>query len=441
MLLKKTNILFILFLFCAKGTLWAQGQTDLNRLINKALEENYQIRIVRNWEQMAQNNNTIGNAGFLPSVNVRGDQLWGIQTTEQRFFSGDTRSGDNARSSRMDAIVELDWTVFDGFRMFAQRDRLQYLEQLSKSDTRYYIDQTIADVSTLYYQLLTEKRILRSFERTLEISEFRLRLEEQKRQLGTGNALLYQQALIDFNADKSAVTGRKMIIRDIELQINRIISASADYSFQTTDTTIHLTGFEEREVLLEQSMQNNRDLERARIEELIAETNLRIERSARYPQISVFGNYSYATQTNEVGFIESSTSYGGQYGVRLRFNLYNGGRQNIRINNTLLEQQSANFSAMDTRSMVEIQLASLENRYNAFLEQYRLLEQSFEAAQNSLSIAREQLQAGMISGFEFRQAQMNSIRVENQMSDLLFNLKAIEIDIMRITGEISGRML
>jgi len=435
MLLKRTNLIFIALLIAVAP---AMGQThvSLQELAARALEQNYRIQILKNRELMAGNENTLGNAGFLPIISLRGDQLWGVQNTEQRFFNGDVRSGDNARNMRQDAMLELNWTVFDGFRMFAYRDRLGYLEQLSQIDTRFFVEQTLSDISDLYFQMVMEGQLLTLLEKTLEVSDFRLRLESRKRDVGSGNALLYAQALIDFNADSAALINKQRVIRELQIRLNQITRAGTDFDFVPSHRNIELVGFDDLSLLVEKAVQSNSQLDISQLEELIAESNLRMERAARYPQVSVFGNYSYAGQNNEVGFIESSKAFGGQYGVRVRFNLYDGGRQNTRIKNSLLAQENSALSSQDVRLAAESQLAILVNAYDSYLSQYRLLEESLMAAGQSLDIAREQLQAGAISGFEFRQAQIASFRVENQLATLLFAMKSIETDIFRLTGDL-----
>jgi outer membrane protein len=436
MWLKRIKIM--MFLMILPAVVAAQQAISLAGLVDRALSENYQIRIMRNLEQMADNRNTPGNAGFLPSVGIRADQVWGIQNTEQRFFSGEVRSGDNARNTRRDAFIELDWTVFDGFRMFADRDRLSALAQLGTADTRYFIEQTITDLAELYYQLIMERQLLGLLQKSLDISGFRLQLESQKRNVGTGNALLYHQALIDYNADSSLIVERQRSIRDLEFQINYLTGSETHHSFQPAQSVIDLSGFDEENVLLDAAIQNSIGLERARLEEMISESALRMERSARWPQISVFGNYSFASQANEVGFIERSTAFGTQFGVRVRFSLYDGGRQNTAIRNALLAQENASVVSRDARAGLGMQLASLIHSYNAFLIRYRLLEKSLAAANSSLEIAREQLQEGFINGFDFRQTQLASLNVENQMIALLFSLKTTEIQIYRLSGTIHG---
>lgn len=432
----------LLFLFCSfTFPLLSQQTLSLEQLIDRTLQENYQLQVIRNSEQMAQNNNTLGNAGFLPSIELRGEMLQGIQNTEQTFFNEDVRSGDNAVSTRQDAIIELNWTVFDGFRMFVQRDRLSYLAQLSNNDTRYFVEQTLADVTRLYYQLLMEIQVLETVKKSLEVSDFRLKLEEQKRDVGTGNALLYHQAQIDYNADSAMVAMSAMQVKELQIQLNRITHREPSFSFAPAASAIDLSGLAPMDELVEKAIASNLDLERAHLEEMIAETTVGIEKSARYPVVSLFGNYSFSNQTNEVGFMETSTAVGGQYGVRVRFNLYDGGQQNTRIRNAVLEKENAGLSTRDVQAMLTSQMASLINRYQSYLAQYKLLDQSLKAAENSLVIAEEQLQAGAISGFEFRQAQLSSLRVQNQKIELLFSLKNLEVDIFRLSGELIEKIM
>ena len=193
-------------------------------------------------------------------------------------------------------------------------------------------------------------------------------------------------------------------------------------------------GIEPGERLLELALANSRELQRAHLEEMLAEAGTRVERGARYPELSLFGSYGYSRQTSELGIIESAQSRGTRFGLRVRFNLYDGGRQNTRVDNALLEQQSAGLQHQDMRAWLEADLLRLRSRHEALSTQLQLMQQSLAAARQSLAIAREQLQTGAINGYEFRQTQLAALRVENQRTQLLFAIKAIEIDIQRLSG-------
>ena len=440
MLKKKTKIWIVLILLGFPLISPAQNTYSLDELVRISLEQNYQLQIVRNRQQMAENQNTAGNAGMLPLVNIGAQSRWQILDTETNFFTGESRSGSNALNTSLNAFIEMDWTIFDGFSMFARRDRLGYLAQLGELDTKYWIEQTVADIAFAWYQLIREKQLLESFKQSIEISGFRLNLEDQKRRLGTGNALLYHQALIDLNADSSMVSNQQMRIRDLQIRINRIANFDPSAPTNPSSYQIDLSGLSDIEVLLEKSLENNRDLERARLEEMLAEASLRAERGNRYPQLSVFGGYSFNRQTSELGFVESSRNYGGDFGVRIRFNLYDGGRQNTRVRNALLEQESAAFGIQDTRALLNSEITRLVQTYENYMQQYRLLQQSKESAATTLEIAGKQLETGAISGFDFRQTQLAALQVENQIINLKYSMKAIEIDLYRLTGELPHRI-
>ncbi len=440
---KKMNrkLIVVLFLLFLHPLLTAQQTYSLQDLVARGLEHNYQLQIVRNQEQMAQNMNTAGNAGMLPSVTLGGQHTRQLQDTETNLFTGETRSGSNALNTSLNAFAEVNWTVFDGFSMFARRDRLNYLARLGELDTRYYVEQTVADIAHAYHQLMKEKSLLALQQQSLEISAFRLDLEAKKRQVGAGNALLYHQALIDFNTDSSMVSARASLIRDLQMQINRIVNFAPEQDISPEISEPELFGVEDRSELLDKALAANPDMERARLEEMIADAESRAQRGGRYPQLALFGGYGYNKQTSELGLMQSSRNFGPNVGVSLRFNLYDGGRQNTRIKNTLLEQDNAAVAMQDTRAWLESELARLLNTYDNYLERYTLLEQSRQSADASLAIAQQQLETGSISGFEFRQTQLAALNVENQMTELRFAMKSIEIEMDRITGRLLQRIL
>jgi outer membrane protein len=325
--------------------------------------------------------------------------------------------------------------------MFARRDRLEVLAKLGELDTKYYIEETVADLARAYYLLIREQGLLEVYRQSLEVSTFRFELEERKRNIGSGNALLYYQAMVDLNADSLRVVEQEMNIRDQQIQINRIINRSPRLPMNPLNDDIDLQGITAVDELIEMAVNNATDLERARLEEMLSEANLRIERGGRYPSIALFGDYSYSSQRSDLGIIESSKSHGSHFGIRVRFNLYDGGRQNTRIKNALLEQESSGILAEDVRAVIESELTRLTDRYDAFVQQQQLLAGNMDAAGRSLEIAREQFQAGAINGYEFRQTQLSALQVEDQLIHLKYAMRVIEIDIYRISGVLMERLL
>jgi outer membrane protein len=434
--MKCRKIVSILIVMLVPGLFPVLGQDNfsLQELIRMTLLENYQLQIVQKDQQMAENLNTLGNAGFLPEAGIAAERSWEIMTSESNLYTGATRSGTNAQSTRFNALMEIGWTIFDGFAMFAHRDRLNHMATLGELETRFFLEQTIADLAKTYYSLIREQRLLELYRQSFEVSSFRYELEERKRRVGSGNALLYHQAVLDLNADSARVIDQVMNIRDQQIQINRIINRNPDLPLNPENGNINLYGIPLPEEIIEMAISNNRDLERAKLEEMLADANSRIEKSERYPQVDLFGAYSFSHQTSQLGIIESAQNRGSYFGVRVRLKLFDGGKLNTRIENAMLEQEQAAIHEKDIRAMIESDLLRLTGRYHSFLQQHQLLQHSMEAANRSLIIAREQLQNGAINGYEFRQTQLTVLQMENQMIELMYAMRIIEIDIYRISG-------
>lgn len=114
--LSKNSLVVVLIGFSSL----ANAQT-LQELINVALANNYQIRILKNEAQVAANNNTMGNAGQLPTVNLDGAYSTSFNNTRQEFADGSIREGDNAKNTNVNLSVLANWTIFNGFSVYARK--------------------------------------------------------------------------------------------------------------------------------------------------------------------------------------------------------------------------------------------------------------------------------------------------------------------------------
>ncbi|MBN2746793.1 MAG: TolC family protein [Bacteroidales bacterium] len=428
------NKLSILFLFVSISA-YSQQTITLNEMISMTLEKNYQIQIYRIENQILDNQNTAGNAGMLPTISADGTASMDVKNSELNFFSGDSRSGKNAQSTTLSGAVRLDYTVFDGFAMFANKDRLNYLAQIGAQETKYLVEQTIADISRLYSQLIMSHDIVELHQQSLDISRFRYRIALKQKEIGSINALELYQAEMDFNSDSIALLNAKWAVEDLQIQINRMLRNDSITKWTPVKESMELQGIGNEEAIQKDAIANNNYLQRRQMEELLAEANLRIEESARYPQVNLFGSYGYSKQMNEVGFTESSLTYGPGFGVTVRMNLYDGGKVNNRIENSQLETEIATLSRIDYENLIKTELHRLLSIYHNLLLNKNLLEKNLQWATKTIEIAEEQYNAGTISGFDFRQNQLSVIQINMQLINLMNQLRQTEMDVRRITGK------
>lgn len=433
----KTLILPVLLLAFSLNN-QAQQKMGLSELIDHVLAENYQVKIVRNEAQQAANNNTPGNAGFLPTVDIQGTTSRSANNTHQELFDGSTREGENAKSRVISGYIEANWTVFDGFSMFAMRDKLSLLEQIGTIDARYFMEQTIADVSVAYYQLVRENNLLANLQKTFEVSRFRYKLESKKRQVGSGTTLDFNLALMDYYTDSLGIIEREQVIKSLQIQLNRLARREPDATLIPADQELSPEGIAGKEVLTDLAVTANKDVKLSMIREMIAEKDLRISQAARYPQVDVYGRYSYSRQINEIGVTQLNRTYGGTYGITVRLNLFDGGKLNKAIANEKLAGENSVLTRQNTTELIVSEVLDQHYAYESLMRQQSVVRENVKLAEQSQEIARTQLEKGAINGYDFRQTQLSVITARNQLTQINFSLKALETGINRLTGNLES---
>jgi outer membrane protein len=145
--MKFNKIVCLLFL-CTTLALSSRAQNapmlTLKDAVEIALKNNYNIKLAQNNNSISKNNVTPGNAGILPTV-VTGDISTNNskQTITQTRSDGTVNNLNGIKNSNVSYGPSLNWTIFDGFAMFANYDQLKQLNQLSDVTLRDTILSTI----------------------------------------------------------------------------------------------------------------------------------------------------------------------------------------------------------------------------------------------------------------------------------------------------------
>ncbi len=434
----KTNYLkfvVVLVFFAAANVAFSQTEMSLQELVNTALEQNYNIQIFKNNQRQAQNSNTVGNAGMMPNVELTGEYRFSQSNTNQQFFNGEGQIANNAKSTSLSGNIGINWIVFDGLAMFARKDRLEQLELLSKEDLRFYLEQTTFDLAQTYYRLAQQKKLLESYRTSLNVSQTRYNFEQRSFDVGSSTGLDVQQALVDRNTDSSLVLNQKAQIRELEIELNRIINRDLMSAISPADTII-LSGDFNLVNLMEESRTNNAALSQQQLMELAALNEAKIARGLLFPEVELFGNYSYNNQENEVGFLANSRQFGPNFGVRIRFNLYSGGQERIRAENLKIESESESLRTSDLQSDVEASVRVAYLRWQSRIEQVQLEKESVKAANQALKIASRQYEVGSLTNIDFRIIQLNAVNAQSRFLDAQLAAKNRELELQRLSGKL-----
>ena len=415
----------------------AADKSSLAQLISVGLNNNYGLRIVRNEERLAESNATRANAGMLPKVGVtagyNGD-LSSTNTTQRP--SGATEQTRNAFGQTLNAGVNLDWTVFDGFKIQANYQRLQELRRQSATQTRMVLEDYVADLTAEYYNFVQQRLRLRNLRNAVALSKERLRIVLERYSIGSASRLDLQQAQVDFNADSAQSLKQHELLATSRIRINELLAAKdMDALLEVTDTAINLDTNLFYDDLWASTLRTNASLLNAAHNKTLAEIDLRSVRSRDYPYVKLAAGYGYSQNFYNKGITSRRSNWGGDVGVTVGFNLFDGNRRRER-RNAQINIENAELARMDLEKTLQADLTDLWQAYKNNLQLLALERENLITAKENHYIACERFMLGDLSGIEMREAQQSLLDAEERILEAEYNTKLCEISLHQLSGGI-----
>ncbi|ETZ21240.1 hypothetical protein N824_29270 [Pedobacter sp. V48] len=434
--MKKFNFILIILLAAFVQNASAQETLTLQQAITIALQNNYDIKLVNNDLQIAKNNTNIGNAGFLPGVTGSFATDGSRQNTVQTTSTGAERVADGVRNTSMNYGVALDWTIFDGFKMFATYDKLKELQKQGEVNAKATILTTIADVINSYYAVVKQQQLVVANDSALDISRFRLTIADNKLQLGKGSKLDVLAAQVDYNTDTSAYLQQKNLLQTSMITLNQVMARAIDTKF-TAQEDMDIDYKLNYTLLQEQTLQLNPDLQNAFINKKVAELSLKEVKGQRYPVVGVNGGYAFSRSANPTGFNQKFRGQGISYGLTASMNIFNGFLQRQNERNAKVQINSSEVELEKTKQTISAQLLTAFENYKTSLDLLKVETKNVDIAKQNLDITLAKYRLGSIAPLELREAQRNSINAITRFLDAQYQAKLTEISLKEISGTLN----
>lgn len=415
----------------------APAPLTLRKCLEIGLEQNYDVRIVRNEERISDNDATAGNAGMLPEIGLSAGYsgtLDNDRTTTPR--DGDAVSESGVYDQTASVGLAVNWTLFDGFRIRTNYKRLKEMQQMGALKTRITIEDFMASLTAEYYNYIQQTLRLQNFRYAVGLSRERLRITEARVQVGNFSRLDLLQARVDFNADSSKYMSQHELVTASRIRINELLAnENLDEKLCIRDTLIRVNSTLEWDALLEKTLSANASLLMAEHDNTLAELDLKTVQARNYPYVNLTTGYGYSHNRYGSGTNRSRGTLGLNAGVQVGFTIFDGNRRR--------EQRNARIgidNARLTRQRLEQSLrADLSNFWQAYrnnLEVILLEEENLIAAKENYEIAMERYLLGDLPGIEMREAQKSLLDAEERILTAQYNTKLCEISLQQISGNV-----
>jgi len=413
----------------------AQELLTLEEAVRITLEKNYSILISKNDVDIADRNVNLANAGMLPSVSGTFNNNNTIQNSTQTRETGVVTERNNARGNTLNYGVGLNWTVFDGFRMFARYDQLKELQRLGDANLQLNVLSTLGDVMERYYNLVQQQQQLKAFDTAVSISRLRVKTAQTRFEVGKAARLEVLNAQVDYNTDTTNYLQQQVMHRTSQIALNEIMGRDVNVEFRVADSF----EIEERLVfaeLLSHTMQQNPALLAALISKRIAELDLKQVKANRYPVIGLSSGYNFNRSESALGFATQTSGRGFNYGLNASINIFNGFLQRRNEKNSEVLIRSAELDYQRINQSINAQLASAYQTYLTSLSLVKLEESNQKIASQNLDITLTRYRLGTITQVEIRDAQLNYLNATVRLNNSRYQAKLAEVSLKEISGSI-----
>src|SRR5690554_6570809 len=434
-----------LLLFIILFTASAYSQTEERRVISNVLdlreclriglENNFDLQIARNQELVSENNVTLGNAGYLPQVSVSSGYNLRSSNTDQIPAEGDeVVENRNSNTQTLDAGINLNWSLFEGFRVQTNYKRLKELQSAGELYTRLEMENLIANLTAEYYNYVQQQIRLGNLQYAVSLSKERLRIVEARYQVGSLSRLDLQQARVYFNADSSMLIQQYEILNSSRIRLNELMGVDVDQLFLAEDSTIRFDTSLSKELLYNRAMEHNTMLILTEKNRTLSELDLKTLQSRNYPYLRLNGGYGFTHYNYNSGSLDRQRTWGPTAGLTLGFTLFDGFNRKREQRNARITLQNRELEIERYKLALESDFANMWMAYQNNIELTNLEIESLENAELNYEIAMERYKIGDLSGLELREAQNSLLEAEQRLLTAQYNTKLYEISLAQISG-------
>ena len=429
------KIIFVFMSFCMTS-ITAQKLVSVSEAIELALENNYGIKIISNNKEIAKNNAGVLNSGYLPTVTSSSGATFNRDNLEAEFANGESTALNGAKSSRYNASINLNYTLFDGLGRYYDYKRLKETYKLSELQARETIENTIAQLYVVYYNVAQVTENVTVLEKTLTVSKDRITRASYQFEYGQGTMLNVLNAQVDINNDSINLINAKQQLVNTKRDLNVVLGNVISSEFRV-DTTIDFKLDIDQNDLANKVKSNNVNLLQLDKNIMINTFIVKANKSGYLPSLGLTGSYGWNKgNNNAASFVAVSTNTGLSGGLSLSWNLFDGGATATRVTNAKIELENKSLEKESMVIDIERNFNNAWDDYQNKLTIFQVQENNIITSTNNFNRTQEKYKLGQATSIEFRQAQLNLINSELNRNQAKYAAKIAELTVLQLSGEL-----
>ena len=417
-------------LFIAQDSLFL----SLSDAIKIGLKQNYEIQISKKNVEINKLLNTWGEAGLLPSINISGSQ---DNTLSDQSKNPTSFIQELLQSNSFNGGVALNWTVFNGFNVKANKIKLEQLVEQSEGTVSLVVENTIHGIILSYYQCKIQREQLSLLKNVLDLSKEKFELQQTKNKLGLGVTVDLLQFESAYLTDSSNLILQELAYKNSIRNLNLLMGVDVNRNWNLTEELTPTKNIYSFDDLNNKMLSNNTNIKNQLINFSLLKQDIEMAKSAFYPSLSFNSGGNYSNSRFAIGNLSQNGTSINYYGnFTLNFRLYDGGKVRRGIK-ALKIQEEINFLEMEKIKYELSQDLSMNfDTYQTRLRIFELNKKSFLVAKQNFDIAKIKENSGLISSFNLRDIEMAYLNSGISLFQSTFNLIESNTTLLKLTGGI-----
>lgn len=404
--------------------------------LQETLAKNFDIQLVENTIEIADNNQDLLNSGYLPTLIGNAGASYDLQDQQATFQNGETNTIDGAETQRFNASLNLNYTLFDGLGRYYNYKALKEQYALTELQARETIETTMLQLFTVYYEVARLTENVTVLKETFENTKKRLTRAQYAFDYGQNNKLEVLNAEVDIVTDSTNLLNTLQLLRNTKRDLNVISNTDLQRRF-VVDTSVQFIAPLQLDAFIEDAEKNNVRLLQAEKNKTISDYNVKQSRAVFLPSLGLTGSYGWNQGEFPVtSFLASNQSVGFSAGLNLTWNLFDGGTSITNIKNAKITLQNQEIQQAQFKNEVRRDIANAQDEYINRLAVFELQGQNVVTAQNNFERSNEQYKVGQIASVELRQAQINLLNAETNKNAAKYQAKLAELQVLQLVGQL-----
>lgn len=152
----------------------AQDLMTIEDAIALALKNNYDIQLATNTLEQANNNKSIYNSGYLPTLTGTGSTTYASNNSQLTNQANEKIEIPNVETKRYSGNIALNYVLFNGGQRKYSYEKLKNEYEFSSTEKKIKIEKTLIAVYTTFYNLARNQEQKTTLIETHAISKERL---------------------------------------------------------------------------------------------------------------------------------------------------------------------------------------------------------------------------------------------------------------------------